>query len=396
MKLVFYPEKENPPLRNPLLLDNFVLHSGENEVDEEIKSHPDYKELVKIGAIKEIDAEILRDVTIQNYRCFEDFTINGLSRVNLIVGSNQIGKTSFLEAIYLLVNKPGKLDSLLDILEPRGEIYDGTYIPNHIFHGYKPKNKEIEIRANTNLEEILLLKIKNGYLSYGRFSSPLLISNEEISYWMDKWDVRLQESISRFKNERLSLMSRELHPYIFISINRMSFDMMAKIWEHIQLTEKEDKVVEALQIIEPKVQRIAFPSSKGQKMIRVKLQGENRPLPLSSMGEGINRLLGLTLGAVVAENGVLLVDEIDTGLHYEVQTDMWRLIIQTAQELNIQVFATTHSWDCICALQEVLPDLEDDSVVKLFRLSKKYGKLRAVDYDAEGIDIVVQQSIEVR
>lgn len=121
MKLVFYPEKENPPLRNPLLLDNFVLHSGENEVDEEIKSHPDYKELVKIGAIKEIDAEILRDVTIQNYRCFEDFTINGLSRVNLIVGSNQIGKTSFLEAIYLLVNKPGKLDSLLDILEPRGK-----------------------------------------------------------------------------------------------------------------------------------------------------------------------------------------------------------------------------------------------------------------------------------
>ncbi len=390
MKLIFDPEKQSPPGEYSLRLDNFVLHSGENEVDEEIKSHPDYKGLVKIGAIKEIDAEILRDVTIQNYRCFEDFTIDGLSRVNLIVGSNQIGKTSFLEAIYLLVTR--QRDSLLDILEQRGEFYGNVYLLNYIFHGYEHENKEIEIRANTNLEDILLVKIKNGDLSCGSFKSSLLMSNEEISSWMKQF----QKPIPKLKNERLSLMLRELHPYIFISTNRMSFDMMAKIWNSIYLTAKEDKVVEALTIIEPKILRIGFPSNKGQKMIRVRLQGEKQPLPLNSMGEGINRLLGLALGAIAAENGVLLVDEIDTGLHYEVQTDMWELIIQTAQELNIQVFATTHSWDCICALQEVLPDLEDDSVVKLFRLDAKYGKLRAVDYDAEGIDIVVQQSIEVR
>ncbi|MBC6418435.1 MAG: AAA family ATPase [Prochloron sp. SP5CPC1] len=67
---------------------------------------------------------MLKDVTIRNYRCFENFTINGLSRVNLIVGSNQIGKTSFLEAIYLLVKRQKKGDSLLDILEQRGELYN--------------------------------------------------------------------------------------------------------------------------------------------------------------------------------------------------------------------------------------------------------------------------------
>lgn len=390
MKVIFDPEKENTLYADQLWNDNFYLHSGENEVDEKIKSHPAYKELVKTGAIKEIDGEILRDVTIQNYRCFEDFTINGLSRVNLIVGSNQIGKTSFLEAIYLLVKKPGKNDSFLDILEQRGEFYDNSYLFNYIFHGYNYKNKEIAIIAHTNLEEIFLLKIKDSYLLYGRLKSPFR-SKDEIP-WMNQWEETLQQS----KRDKSSLMLRELHPYIFISINRMSFEMMAKIWNSIYLTPKEDKVVEALQILESKVQRIGFPSSKGQKMIRVRLQGENRPLPLNSMGEGINRLLGLTLGAIAAENGVLLVDEIDTGLHYEVQTDMWRLIIQTAQDLNIQVFATTHSWDCICALQEVLPDLEDDSVVKLFRLSKKYGKLRAVEYDAEDIDIAVRQSIEVR
>ncbi len=191
-------------------------------------------------------------------------------------------------------------------------------------------------------------------------------------------------------------LNQNLEKYIFISSNRIYLELMTRIWDNISLTSKEDKVVEALQIIEPKVERIGFYISEVQEMIRVKLKGEKNPLPLSSMGDGMSRILSLAMAAVTAENGVLLVDEIDTGLHYQVQTDMWRLIIQTARELNIQVFATTHSWDCICALQEVLAELEDKSIVKLFRLSQKYGKLRAVEYDSEDIDIAVRQSIEVR
>ncbi len=62
---------------------------------------------------------MLRDITIENYRCFKDFTITGLGRVNLIVGSNEIGKTSFMEAVYLLVNH-GKPESLLSLLSNRG------------------------------------------------------------------------------------------------------------------------------------------------------------------------------------------------------------------------------------------------------------------------------------
>ena len=169
-------------------------------------------------------------------------------------------------------------------------------------------------------------------------------------------------------------LNQNLEKYIFISSNRIYLELMTRIWDNISLTSKEDKVVEALQILEPKVERIGFYISEVQEMIRVKLKGEKNPLPLSSMGDGMSRILSLAMAAVTAENGVLLVDEIDTGLHYQVQTDMWRLIIQTARELNIQVFATTHSWDCICALQEVLAELEDKSIVKLFRLSQKYGE----------------------
>ena len=114
------------------------------------------------------------------------------------------------------------------------------------------------------------------------------------------------------------------------------------------------------------------------------------------MGDGMYRFLLLSLTIVTAENGVLLVDEIETGLHYEAQTDMWRLILETAKELNVQVFATTHSWDCIAAFQEALSQVEDKSIGKLFRLDNKYGNIRAVEYNAEDLDIAVRNSIEVR
>jgi AAA15 family ATPase/GTPase len=114
------------------------------------------------------------------------------------------------------------------------------------------------------------------------------------------------------------------------------------------------------------------------------------------MGEGMRRILALVMTAVTVENGFLLVDEIDTGLYYEVQTERWKAIIEIARQFNVQVFATTHSWDCICTFQEALEEQEDRSVGMLFRLDKKYGKLRAVEYTPEDIDVAVRQSIEVR
>jgi predicted ATP-dependent endonuclease of OLD family len=82
------------------------------------------------------------------------------------------------------------------------------------------------------------------------------------------------------------------------------------------------------------------------------MRGQRDPIPLGSMGDGMRRILTLAMCAVNVENGFLLIDEIDTGLYYEVQADMWRLILETAQRLDVQVFATTHSWDCVSAFQE--------------------------------------------
>ncbi len=233
---------------------------------------------------------MLTTLTIENYRCFQNFSLNDLSRINLIVGDNNIGKTSLLEFINYL---------------------------------------------DTNHS-------------------------------------------------------------LFLSINDDYLDNFAQNWDLIQLTPKEDKVIEALQIIDPNLERIGLTVSHYTQQIRLKIKGEEQPIPLSSMGDGMKKIFRLITQAVLLENGILLIDEIERGLHYTVQINMWRLLIKIAQDFNVQIFATTHSWDCICAFQQALEDREDKSVGKLFRLDCKYGKLRAVEYKADGIYIAVTQGIEVR
>ena len=66
----------------------------------------------------------------------------------------------------------------------------------------------------------------------------------------------------------------------------------------------------------------------------------------------MRRMLTLALSLVGAKKGLLLYDEIDTGLHYSVMSDMWKLVVRTAIQNNVQVFATTHSLDCLKGLAQ--------------------------------------------
>jgi hypothetical protein len=98
-----------------------------------------------------------------------------------------------------------------------------------------------------------------------------------------------------------------------------------------------------------------------------------------------------------ANDNVLLIDEIDTGLYYDTQFDVWRLLIETAQRLNVQIFATTHSLDCVRAFQEALSQSSDPSSGLLFRLSvRDKTEIQPVLYHSDELAIAIQEDIEVR
>lgn len=364
---------------------------------------------------------MLRDLTIQNYRSFNSFQIDGLARVNLVVGMNNSGKTSLLEAVYLLVNQ-GNPQCLVGLLEDRGEIVPFTrsirasnvvggtrYQIRHIFHDHQfVLDKTIQLQSQK--EHFLSLQIqlspitRQAQLFEDVPETDIPIFELSFSYSSDV-QMRVPVRDDGTIEARSFRLTKQSQPNLFsstpacnfLTTNNLSFEELAGLWDGITLTPKEEEVVRALQILKPSVERISFTSRQTSNSgILLKLHGQREPIPLGSMGDGMRRILTLAMAEVTVENGFLLVDEIDTGLHYQAQTDMWHLVLEVAQKLNVQVFATTHSWDCISAFQEALQQSEDSSVGKLFRLSLRGENTHAVEYTPDELSIAVRQSIEVR
>jgi ABC-type multidrug transport system ATPase subunit len=385
---------------------------------------------------------MLRDLTIKNYRTFKEFSVDGLAQVNLLVGKNNSGKTSLLEAIYLLVRQ-NNLRALLEVMDSRGERYDYPastltvnnhyqsqqgYQTRHLFHDRQlhPKDSADTISLSSHGENSLSLQIHFVYHSAIKEASEEEVSKlNQIEFYKDqKFEVTPSTvflsliygedsngigipsgedglvstySFQILYQHRPDLFSETTSSSRFLTTDGIDLNILSALWDEISLTPKEEKVIEALQVIEPTVERIGFTSNKlADGGIRLKLRDQSSPVPLGSMGDGMRRILNLAIALVSTENGVLLVDEIDTGLHYQAQTDMWRLVIETAKRLNVQVFATTHSWDCVCAFQEALGQTEDPLVGKLLRLSQRGEDIQAVAYTADELEIAVRQGIEVR
>jgi hypothetical protein len=167
----------------------------------------------------------------------------------------------------------------------------------------------------------------------------------------------------------------------------------------VALNPEEALVLQVLRVIEPRVEGIVavelpkLPIQVDRGGIFVKLKGQRERVPIGSLGEGMWRLLALALALVEARGSVLLVDEIDIGLHYSAQTDMWRMVKQAAEELDVQVFATTHSRDCIYALAQLArADVTVGSDLSIQRIEGEH----AVAYTEREIVLAAERGIEVR
>ena len=363
---------------------------------------------------------MLKDLTIENYRLFRKFTLDSIARVNLIVGTNNCGKSSLLEAVYLLTGE-GIRSRLLDILDQRGEFvyfhdrgpsHGKHYQVSHIFHRHQLK-PEHSVQIRSKREEATSLTISYGH-SLDESKSlripmpvPTSINDEgapKIFIEYNRSGVEPTRRALRLLEEDL-LLDREYTrkpPSLerqsrLITTQYLDYDELAKLWDDITLTPREDKVVEALRILEPEVERISFTSRQSSSSgILLRLSGEEDPIPLGSTGDGMRRVLAVAASMVTVENGTLLIDEIDTGLYYQVLTNMWRLILETAVKRNVQVFATTHSWDCVRSFQEALMDVPDQEPGLLIRLDRRDDRIHAVSYSRDELGIAIRENIEVR
>jgi hypothetical protein len=195
----------------------------------------------------------------------------------------------------------------------------------------------------------------------------------------------------------LRLNSNEI-PCVLTPAHGLSGQRLIELWDSIALTRLQADVLSALRLIAPGLVDLNFvstPLSRGERIPIVKITDSDEPLPLYSLGDGMLRALGISLALVNAKDGILLIDEFENGLHYTVQPDLWRLIFQVAHRLNVQVFATTHSWDCVEGFQKAAQEnAQEEGVV--IRLSAKKGVVNVTLFDEEELGIATREQIEVR
>ena len=212
-----------------------------------------------------------------------------------------------------------------------------------------------------------------------------VIDPDQDSYRLVQRTTRTDESVA------VQLVTQD-------SLERYS---MSDMWNRAITDGREQDVVEAMRTLEPKLNNIFFLTGEREARygerggILVEFQGTSKRYPLGSCGEGMRQLLALSLSLVRTQGGILLVDEIDTGLHYSTLGDMWLLVVKTAMQRNIQVFATTHSSDCFKGLAwlcENYPELRNE--VSLQKIDRNLNE--AVGLDGEQIRIADSEDIEVR
>ena len=281
-------------------------------------------------------ALILDSLEIHNFRGLKELCIDRLGRVNLLTGKNNVGKTSVLEALRLYAN-PGNVDVLIDLLRSKDQYAD-------------------DLRWGSGLSRYYEIARREGMQP----PEPLVVSQ-------------------------------------YIPAVGLGLAQIGDLWDRIALTSHEEDVLEALRLIDRNVERLILkPIETGSetRVPFVKLAGEPGPISLRSLGDGMNRLFGVALALVNAKDGFLLIDEVENGLHYSIQPDLWRLIFEASKQMNVQVFATTHSYDCVRAFDEAARGSEEEGVV--IRLARKAGRIVEGEFDERELGIAVEGQIEVR
>jgi len=340
----------------------------------------------------------------KNFRAFEEIKIPKLNKVNLFLGKNSVGKTALLEALYLHLcsNKIEIIRNILvkkdEHLSDEGEFSSVGSIIRHLFHNHQLSDFNEEgivfggITKQGKLAKSQLTEITTTIK--GKDEVLKITKSKKTSYTLLRggFDDFYHRTRYRFM-ERHGLDSAEKDNNLQFVYSFGSGDVV-RMWDKIALTGKESHVIKALKIIEPNLAGIKFVEQIHSKNRAAKASINGEIVPFKSMGDGINRILYIILSMVNAESGYLLIDEFENGLHYSVQEQVWEIIFTLAESLNVQVFATTHSSDCIKAFGSQWRHNKEKAT--MHRIDYKNKQHTAMPYEFSDLDDALSTNTEVR
>jgi AAA15 family ATPase/GTPase len=328
---------------------------------------------------------------VENFKRFDSLELTDIGQFNLIVGDNNVGKTSLLEA--LLINE-NALDTITNLRQtalnrgfkiPTSIIRDektGKDLPDSGFNYFdifpKDKNKPLAITLSTNKKSNVSFQIKLDidHLTYYIASKPL-------------------HRISIYANSKTNYVP--FVPYA-LSAGEDLIVYYSNLVNQGRLAVKS--FMSIIKFFIPDIEDITINSIPNGNTIYLGLENRNDWVPIQAFGDGTKRLFRIALEISECVGKRLMIDEIDAGMHYSRMKGFLRTVFQMALKGNVQLFMTTHSRECQQAFAEVFEDGEmksyQDKVRQFTLIEKPDGQVKAINRNFDQLEFALETDNETR
>ena len=321
---------------------------------------------------------MIQRLQIENFRGLRQFDITSFKRVNLIAGANNVGKSALLECIFFALHN--ELEKATDwfprMVRPAPQDEDAARNFWEWTFSDHDTTKPVHIRATgEGFDHDRWISAKTQPAGPGQFE---VMKFDNFAIRTGDESNAIPPGVTVFTNSGAPNPVREAIDYNRVVLRRGG----------------EERLLALLRKMEPRLAKIRALQVARNPYLFADI-GFPELIPVTQMGQGFSRLLSIYAEMVVADKGVVLIDEVENGIHHAVLRDVWQGLTALAQEEDVQIFATTHSWECIRAAHLHFAETLDYDFA-LHRLDRTKEGVKLVTYDREMLESALQAELEVR
>ena len=321
---------------------------------------------------------MINSLSIKNFRCFKTVELRDLGRFNVIVGESGSGKTALIEAIYLPGNGAG-----VPVIyrNNRGMVTSA-------FSAAKPEYEAFfsDLFFKLSTEFPIEIKLVGSYgnlrkteISFQPLTERPLLPEKELKgdiitdkiFTFHTTDADKQESVQQVNlvgGITIGGKHKEANIGFFSSSGVGSAQVLAQMLSAIRINNQEEKIEKTMRKLFPQISNLSPELTGGFAEIYCRVAGLTKKVPLTLVSNGITKVLAMLLFIATHPDGVVLLDEVENGIYYKTLPQLWDVIIQFCIELNVQIFASTHSKEFLENLTPLIEKYEND-----FRLIRTEG-----------------------
>jgi AAA15 family ATPase/GTPase len=342
-----------------------------------------------------------KSVDIQNFRGFDSVYVPDCKRINIVVGDNGSGKTAFMEAVFLASSLSPEI--ALRFRAFRG--YENTVAGQardieramwgDLFHDHNfAKGIYVRLSGSRAQERILTVTYNERNRTMTRSKKSQDVGWNPVNFvWKGANNSILHTSTPGFADGKLTIPPSPppLYDSAFFAANHTypPGDMVNR-FSALSIESDETALVENFKDQFELIENLSIEMNAGSPLLYAKLQDKSEKLPLALISGGMNKLASILFTMSRYKEGIILIDEIENGFYYKKMPLIWRSILHFAEFYDVQVFASTHSIECLQAVEEIA----EENPTKFSVIQAGNGRLHQFT-GARFID-AMEQNIEIR